>query len=177
MKNRLKHSGGYTLLELIMVTIILTIVASILTPKFLFFNQKAHQSKTRSNLGVIRSALAIYYTETNGEWPLAEYPQGDSHYTADSLSLSTILVPRYLSTMPTPRLEDKMATFNGLALNFDSSALAFMSMTPPKDAFIVWGPQEFTPALASPYAYNNQNGLIYIPNGNYSVENMYFFEW
>lgn len=167
---------GYSMIELMIVVMILAIIASILTPKFDVILQRAHQSKSKTNLGNIRSALSIYYTENNGKWPFANYPEGDAYY-ADGISLTSLLVPQYIPDLPTPETVDRMSSFNDLSGNFDSSAQELMLMNPPKDIYILHGSADYTPMLSSPYVYDNETGNIYIPNGNFDVNEQYFYTW
>jgi len=172
-----KTQNGYTLIELTLVVVILGLLASIVSPKLDQILQRAYQSKAKGNLGNLRGALAMYYSDHEGQWPLTGYPQGDTHYTSDNLSLSGILVPQYTTLVPTPKLLDRVGNYNGLSVSFDDAAVGHMTMNPPKDVFIVWGPADYTPLLDSPYAYDNNTGLIYYPNGNYDLSNEYFYNW
>jgi general secretion pathway protein G len=176
MKFKNKNSQGYTMIELMMVISIMALIASIVMPKFDLVLQRANQSKAKANLGSIRSALSLYYSQTDN-WPMAGYPEGDTHYTSDSLSLTEILTPTFIATVPIPKVLDRMFTFNGLSSSFDSDATALMAMNPPKDAYILWGAADYTPMLSSPYVYDNKTGSIYIPNGNFDVDNQYFYTW
>jgi prepilin-type N-terminal cleavage/methylation domain-containing protein len=176
MKTRLrKFNRGYTLIELMLVVTIMGLLSSVLSPKMDILLQKAHQSRTKGNLANLRSALAIYYTENN-VYPLANYPEGLDHI-ADGVSLTGILTPRYVSMVPTPRLMDRASAFNGLALKFDQEAERLMKMDPPRDVYILLGQPAYTPLLISPYAYDNQAGYLYYPNGNYDTANTYFYLW
>jgi prepilin-type N-terminal cleavage/methylation domain-containing protein len=177
MKFNRKNTEGYTLIELMMVVIIITILSSILTPRFDLVLQRANQAKAKSDLGTVRSGLSLYYTSHEGNYPLGGYPEGDTHYTSDGLSMTSVLVPQYITHLPIPKLVDRQGGYNELSVSYDAAAKSFMSSTPPQDVFIVWGPAVYTPFLNSPYAYDNQTGHIYIPNGNYDVGGNYFFNW
>lgn len=177
MRMRFKSRAGYTMIELMLVVAIMSILGSIMTPRIDQLLQKAYQSKAKGNLGSLRSTLTIYYSEQEGHWPLAAYPEGDGHYTGDNLSMSGILVPKYTDYIFVPKLVDRMLTYNGLSVPYDEQAEALMAMSPPKDVYILWSPPDYTPMLNSPYAYNNQSGWIYYPNGNYDSAGRYFYEW
>jgi prepilin-type N-terminal cleavage/methylation domain-containing protein len=168
---------GYTLIELMLVVAILSVLASIISPRYDLILQRAHQAKARSNLGTVRTAIALYYSETEGNYPLSGYPVGNSHYTSDGVSLSTVLAPRWINAIPIPLLHDRTGSFNGLSLDFDLQIKNLMTMSPPNDVFIVAGNPDYTPALVSPYAYDNNLGVIYIPNGNYDRAGNYFYTW
>jgi prepilin-type N-terminal cleavage/methylation domain-containing protein len=76
---------GYTLLELMITVAIMGILASIAVGTYADVARKAYEARTKVNLGVIRSSLAIYFGETEGQSPL------------DNLAC---LVPKYLAAMP-----------------------------------------------------------------------------
>lgn len=168
---------GYTLVELALVIVVLSILASIVSPKMQLILQRAYQSKARSNLGQVRTGVNLYYSAHDGQWPLSNYPEGDSHYTSDGLSLTALLAPTYITDVPIPKLVDHQADFNGLSFPFDNAAQLLMTQTPPEDVFIIWGPADYTPLLNSPYAYDNTTGMVYYPNGNYDVSGEFFYTW
>lgn len=69
----MKRTGGYTLIELLIVVAILAILAAILVPAFAQTREKARQSVCASNLHQLGAALLMYaqdYEETapNAQW-------------------------------------------------------------------------------------------------------------
>ena len=80
MKNK-----GFTLIELMIVVAIIGLLSAIAFPQFSTIARKAYEARTKANLGTIRSALAIYYGDTDGQYP------------TDDL---TSLTPKYLSAIP-----------------------------------------------------------------------------
>lgn len=76
---------GFTLVELMLIVSIIGILSAIAIPRFAGLTIKARESVTKGNLGVLRSALSIYYGDMEGWYP------------TDALSS---LVPRYLTAMP-----------------------------------------------------------------------------
>jgi|SRR6185312_11409823 len=84
----LKTNKGFTLIELMIVVAIIGILAAIAIPQFANLIGKSQEGATKGNLGSIRSALSIYYGDTEG-W----YPVG-----ADLQPLLTS--QRYLGAMP-----------------------------------------------------------------------------
>lgn len=174
---KMRNDNGYTLIELMLVVVILSLLTSILTPRFGQLLQKSFQAKARSNLGFVRSAIALYYSDQEGRWPLANYPEGLAHYTTHGKSMTGVLVPKYTEHVPTPYLLDNMPTVNEVPVKYDNVVKAMMELTPPKDVFIIHGPADYTPLLISPFAYDNNTGLIYYPNGNYTSVSEYFYLW
>lgn len=63
--------SGFTLIELMMTVAIISIVASVAIPKFGGMMVRTKESATKGALGAIRSALSIYYTDTEGNSPVA----------------------------------------------------------------------------------------------------------
>lgn len=61
---RLDRKGGFTLIELVMVIVILGILSAIAIPKFADLTTEAKKSATKGGLGAIRSAIAIEYAKS-----------------------------------------------------------------------------------------------------------------
>ena len=62
-------SKGFTLIELMIVVAIIGILAAIAIPQFANLVGKSQEGRTKANLGTIRSALSIYYGDTEGWYP------------------------------------------------------------------------------------------------------------
>jgi prepilin-type N-terminal cleavage/methylation domain-containing protein len=65
----LTDQKAFTLIELMIVVAILSILTGIAIPKYKNFVRKAREGATKGNLGAIRSALTIYYSDTDGLFP------------------------------------------------------------------------------------------------------------
>lgn len=87
--NMLKGKRGFTLIELMIVVAIIGILAAIAIPQFANLIAKSQEGSTKGNLGTIRSALSIYYGDTEGWYP------------GDSTALTPLtLGQKYLQNMP-----------------------------------------------------------------------------
>ena len=84
--NILKTKRGFTLIELMIVVAIIGILAAIAIPKFSQLITKGNEANTKGNLGALRSALSIYYGDTEGTIPT----------TLDSLAVNG----KYLQNIP-----------------------------------------------------------------------------
>lgn len=60
---------GFTLIELMIVVAIIGILAAIAMPKFADLITKSKESAIKGDLGAIRSAISIYYSDTEGVFP------------------------------------------------------------------------------------------------------------
>src|SRR5450755_278012 len=87
-----KMSKGFTLIELMIVVAIIGILAAIAIPQFANLVSKSQEGRTKANLGTIRSALSIYYGDTEGWYPV------DAASTAGLASLTNN--GKYLQVMP-----------------------------------------------------------------------------
>src|SRR5579863_7937483 len=91
------RSFGFTLIELMIVVAIISILAAIAIPKFADMIRKAQEGATKGNLGVLRSALSIYYSDMEGQNPDSTDPiNGNGIY---SLTVNG----KFLSQIPTAR--------------------------------------------------------------------------
>lgn len=64
-----RSTGGFTLIELMLVVSIISLLAAIAIPKFADLNRKAREAATQGNLGGLRGALRIYYADSEGMYP------------------------------------------------------------------------------------------------------------
>jgi prepilin-type N-terminal cleavage/methylation domain-containing protein len=64
-----KAAKGFTLIELMIVVAIIGILAAIAIPKFADLVNKSKESAVKGSLGSIRSAISIYYSDTEGIFP------------------------------------------------------------------------------------------------------------
>lgn len=80
--------SGFTLIELMLVVAIISLLAAIAIPKFGELIIKAKEAAIRGKLGSVRSALRIYYADTEGMYPY------------NFVNSVAVLVPKYIDSIP-----------------------------------------------------------------------------
>ncbi len=78
---------GFTLIELMIVVAIIGILAAIAIPKFADLITKSKESSAKGSLGSVRSAVSIYYSDTEGIMPA-------------NLATGLTTANKYLDTVP-----------------------------------------------------------------------------
>ncbi len=68
MKTR-KRNGGFTLVEILIVVVILGILAAIVIPQFTQASTEARNASLASNLQTIRSQIELYKIQHSDDWP------------------------------------------------------------------------------------------------------------
>jgi len=86
-----KNRKAFTLLELMIVVAIIGILAAVAIPKFADLINKSKEGATKGALSLVRSALQVYYGDTEGFFP------------ADDLSILTASA-KYINTIPVAKL-------------------------------------------------------------------------
>lgn len=92
----MKKVKGFTLIELMVVVVILGILAVVVAPRIPDLVKKAKEGATKGSLSTLRSTLNIYYSDTEGLYPMATA----ASYPASSSVLSDALVPKYIKAIP-----------------------------------------------------------------------------
>jgi len=67
-RRRLKRNGGFTLIEVLVVVIIVAILAAVGVPIYTNYVKQARASEAQSAIGAIYNAAKMYYQDT-GDWP------------------------------------------------------------------------------------------------------------
>ena len=111
---------GFTLIELMIVIAIIGILAAVAIPKFADLIRKSQEGATKGNLGAIRSALNIYYSDMEGTpacYP-ATLTQNSKYLTALPLARSPNFHPDTSVTtyVDNPNLASVSYTFCGITV-------------------------------------------------------------
>ncbi|MDD5492188.1 MAG: prepilin-type N-terminal cleavage/methylation domain-containing protein [bacterium] len=67
--SKIENKAGFTLVELMMVVAIIGILAGVAVPRYMDFLRRSREGATKGNLGSLRSALNIYYADTEFYFP------------------------------------------------------------------------------------------------------------
>lgn len=99
---------GFTLIELLVVIVIIAVLALIAIPRFVDAGTRSREASLRSDLSLIRSAVATYYTDT-GAYPasLADLVAAPAPASGLSPTATTVTITStdwhgpYLQSVPT----------------------------------------------------------------------------
>ena len=93
-----KNQGGFTLVELMIVVIIVGILAAVAIPMYQGATERAKASEAVAALGTIRGAMRVYYAE-HGTYVNASFTDGAQVTNGSVLDVSdTDLLGRYFSS-------------------------------------------------------------------------------
>lgn len=97
----LRRARGFTLIEVMLVVAIVALLASIAIPKFADMIDKAREASVKGQLGSLRAALTIYYSDNEGLYPKCLHSLGamvgnslDPKYI--NLDKMVFHIPRYV---------------------------------------------------------------------------------
>src|SRR5438270_4708293 len=88
MRNLVKKQGGFTLLELLVVIVIIGILAVLIVPNLASGPQRARDAQRKNDNRQTQTALEAYHADNEA------YPSGDY------AGLSATLTPKYIKAMP-----------------------------------------------------------------------------
>jgi prepilin-type N-terminal cleavage/methylation domain-containing protein len=86
---------GFTLIELMIVVAIIGILAAIAIPKFADLMTKSKESAVKGSLASLRSAVSIYYSDTEGIFPGDVVTSNGADFISDLTTNG-----KYLNAMP-----------------------------------------------------------------------------
>lgn len=158
------------MIELLIVIAIIGVVASIMQPRYLIFQQKTYQAKSRSNLATLRTVLNVYYSD-NDHWPHPYAAEGEKVFVAGTVE------PKYIQGLNSPQLFDFAPGYNGFSLIYDDAAAQMWNDSPPKDVVVRNQTAGPLPGVNAPYGYNNRTGDIYVNNFNLDSKGDPFYTW
>ena len=87
LKNKSRRRGGFTLIEVLIVVVILGILAATVLPQFTSSTANAKESAVRSDLSTLRSQINLYKFQHDGVYPL-----GTADNVVKQLTLASDLV-------------------------------------------------------------------------------------
>jgi prepilin-type N-terminal cleavage/methylation domain-containing protein len=98
------QSKGFTLIELMITVSIIAILASIVIPKFADMVRKAKEAAIKGQLGALRSAITIYYSDMSGYFPNANNssPMAVPEFGGTGALMVLTNSGKYMSTIPQP---------------------------------------------------------------------------
>jgi prepilin-type N-terminal cleavage/methylation domain-containing protein len=82
LKGRFSNQGGFTLIELIIIIVVLGILAAVAIPKYSDITGEAKEASARAALGALRSGISIYYGNKAVTTGTATWPALDSVRTS-----------------------------------------------------------------------------------------------
>ncbi|MCX6344897.1 MAG: prepilin-type N-terminal cleavage/methylation domain-containing protein [Armatimonadetes bacterium] len=110
-----RRNGGFTLVELLVVIVVLAILAAIVLPKFMDSGARSREAALKSNLKLIRNAITIYKTDTGlypvtlNELSAAPAPAQGNNGTADVALTAANWHGPYLQATPTNPVLDPVS--------------------------------------------------------------------
>ena len=126
-----KGIKGFTLIELMIVIAIIAILAAILIPNFIRAREEAQYSACESNEKNIATALNMYSTDWNGNYP----DLGATGVTLNT-SFGYSFTPTYMQTFPTCPTDDSNYLYyesvaNGQAFTVEQNGAAHTTVPAP----------------------------------------------
>lgn len=127
---------GFTLIELMIVVAIIGILAALALPKFASLVEKSREAASKGNLNSMRSAISIYYGDTEGVYP-------NDLWTEPLYSFS-----KYLEKIPPVK-----ATHSGIGAGILES---------PSGTAVMHTTDENIAVTGTGWRYNYTNGHIFV---------------
>ena len=87
-----RHEGGFTLIEMLIVVIILGILAMIIIPQISISTDDAKLSSLQTNVSAMRGAIELYFHHHNGIYPGQKKTDGSGTDVATPAESSTAIL-------------------------------------------------------------------------------------
>ena len=100
---------GFTLIELLVVIVIIAVLALIAIPKFVDAGKRSKESSLKSDLSLLRSAVATYYTDT-GAYPTTLADLSATTAPANGVSSGGVATPISASDWHGPYIQGAAPT-------------------------------------------------------------------
>ncbi len=115
----LKNRGGFTLVELMIVVIVVGVLAAVAIPMYQVMPKRSRGTEAAAALGLVRSSMRIYYAE-HGTFANASFTDGAQVTTGEILGVIDFdLLGKYFSTEC--YTFDGAPTANGYTIECDGS--------------------------------------------------------
>lgn len=126
-----KRSGGFTLVELIIVIIILGILAALAIPQFTSSTDDAKLATLKADLATLRNAINLYYHQHSSTYPtgtaavvatqLTQWTKADG--TVSATKDAAFPFGPYLTAIPAMPYAGSGVTADGLTVGTDTGTL------------------------------------------------------
>ena len=173
MKN--KDIAGFTLIEVMVVIIVMTLVTAIAVPMYVSMTERAKQATTKGYLGTLRASTNIYYGE-NYFYPYqnSDLPNTDgTGIKYDTIKtreqkLSNAWVPTNMSEWPQSMRVGRTDWASGTKMHENGNDMRIYNQPVEPEANNDWDEE---------IIYIAQTGELYLNCNFIDKEGRFFYEW